>query len=96
MIFRKISNAGDIHQLQEDLVILIQWSKKWHMTFYVETCKVMHVGNHNDQKVNYFIQGCQLDECHEEKDLGFKSGFPMDASLFKGLSDVRSAKEISC
>jgi len=30
----------------------------------------MHIGNHKDPKANYFMQGCQLDECFEEKDLG--------------------------
>jgi len=26
--------------------------------------------NHKDPKANYFMQGCQLAECYEEKDLG--------------------------
>ena len=69
-MFRKISNTGDTRQLQEDLDVLIQWSKKWQMLFNVEKCKVMHIGNPKDPKVNYFMQGCQLDECLEEKDLG--------------------------
>ena len=69
-MFRKISNAGDTRQLQEDLDVLIQWSEKWQMSFIVEKCKVMLIGNHKDPKANYFMQGCQLDECFEEKDLG--------------------------
>ena len=69
-MFRKISNTGDTRQLQEDLDVLIQWSKKWQMLFNVEKCKVMHIGNPKDPKANYFMQGCQLDECLEEKDLG--------------------------
>ena len=40
------------------------------MLFNVEKCKVMHIGNPKDPKANYFMQGCQLDECFEEKDLG--------------------------
>ena len=37
---RKISNTVDIRILQEDLDTLVQWSKKWQMTFNVEKCKV--------------------------------------------------------
>jgi len=29
----------------------------------------MHIGNHNDPKVKYFVQGCQLDEYYAEKGL---------------------------
>ena len=69
-IFRKISNTSDTRLLQEDLDTLVQWSKKWKMTFNMEKCKVMHIGKQNEQKANYYVQGCELKECEEEKDLG--------------------------
>ena len=69
-MFRKISNAADSYILQEDLDTLVQWSKKWQMTFNVEKCKVMHIGKQKELRANYFMHGYELQECHEEKDLG--------------------------
>ena len=69
-VFRKINNNTDNHQLQEDLDTLIQWSKKWQMMFNVEKCKVIHFGSQTDKKENYFMEGCQLEESHQERDLG--------------------------
>ena len=69
-IFREIKTSEDIHLLQEDLNILVKWSKDWQMTFNVDKCKKMHIGNSNHQKADNFMEGKKLEECHEEKDLG--------------------------
>ena len=37
-IFRKVNNAGDRQHLQNDLDILVKWSEKWQMLFYVGKC----------------------------------------------------------
>ena len=46
-IFRKIVSDEDSRQLQNDLDLLLQWAEDWQMTFNIEKCKVMHIGNRN-------------------------------------------------
>jgi len=69
-IFRKIVSDEDSRQLQNDLDLLLQWAEDWQMTFNIEKCKVMHIGNQNLSSVCYYMNGCKLAECQEEKDLG--------------------------
>ena len=38
-IFREIRTTEDTQQLQEDLDMLVKWSKDWQMTFNIEKCK---------------------------------------------------------
>ena len=63
-----IANSGS-NILQQDLYNVLEWAKKWKMEFNVEKCKVMHIGNSNP-KFKYNMDGKELNETTEEKDLG--------------------------
>jgi hypothetical protein len=47
----------------------VGWSKEWLMLFNVEKCKVMLIGFGNG-RARYMMDGVQLQEMHEEMDLG--------------------------
>ena len=68
-IFGVVANNEDIKKLQGDLINVCRWSKDWLMLFNVEKCKVMHIG-YNNKKVNYEMDGKNLEVVDEEKDLG--------------------------
>src|SRR6202142_2140767 len=57
-----------INGVREDLKKLDDWTVLWQMKFNVDKCKVMYLGNHN-RKAKYEIQGKELGEIDEEKDL---------------------------
>jgi ribonuclease P/MRP protein subunit RPP40 len=67
--------GGGVHQIQGtttiqgDLDRIVEWAEKWQMTFNVEKCKVMHMGNKNN-KVEYRIGNDKLLIVETEKDLG--------------------------
>ena len=63
-----IANSGS-NILQQDLYNVLEWAKKWKMEFNVEKCKVMHIGNSNP-KSKYKMDGKELNETTEERDLG--------------------------
>lgn len=55
--------------LQQELLRLQEWSKKWLLEFNESKCSVMHLGRTN-QKYDYSINNTVLTESKEEKDLG--------------------------
>ena len=63
------NNETAVKQLQEDLNRIGEWSQKWQMPFNLDKCKVMHVGQRNEN-AKYELLGKQLEVCNEEKDLG--------------------------
>jgi hypothetical protein len=79
--------AGSIEQvygIREDLSRLDEWSQRWQMKFNVDKCKVMYLG-HGNSKAKYEIQGKELGEIVEEKDLGvyFDNTWKAGANCFK-------------
>jgi len=44
-IWAKIKDTGDSDLLQQDLNMLVDWSKQWLLSFNTEKCKVMHIGH---------------------------------------------------
>ena len=44
-IWTKIKDTGDSDLLQQDLNILIEWSKQWLLAFNTEKGNVMHIGH---------------------------------------------------
>jgi ribonuclease P/MRP protein subunit RPP40 len=68
-LYRQVRTAEDIANLRNDLEKLVGWSKEWLMLFNVEKCKVMHIGFGNG-RARYMMDGVQLQEVHEEMDLG--------------------------
>jgi hypothetical protein len=69
----KVGNSAktvkDREDLQEALDKLSNWADRWGMEFNVNKCKVMHVG-HNNEKHIYTMNGQQLAETEEERDIG--------------------------
>ena len=68
-IYRQIDSEDDIKILQEDLIKLEEWSKKWLLKFNVDKCKTMHFG-HANPEFSYELNGKKLNRSSEEKDLG--------------------------
>jgi len=68
-IIRKVTNATDGLQLQQDLDMLCGWSHKWHMDF--NFAKVQdHAHGNGSTEYDYSMRGRQLDVVTTEKDLG--------------------------
>ena len=69
----KIGNKATLpqqrQQIQSDLNKLVEWSERWQMSFNVDKCKVLHIGNKNT-KAKYTMNGTQLKAVDKEKDLG--------------------------
>ena len=63
------ANADAVHNMQQDLARIGEWSERWHMPFNLEKCKVMHVGATNPN-ANYSLLGSELATTTAEKDLG--------------------------
>ena len=68
-IFNVINNREDAAKLQNDLYTLFGWSQCWLMLFNIEKCMTMHFGLRNIC-ADYEINGVQLKNVNEEKDLG--------------------------
>ena len=68
-IYRQIKSREDARILQEDLIKLQEWSRKWLLQFNEDKCKVMHFGKKNP-KNQYQLNDKTLEETVLEKDLG--------------------------
>ena len=55
--------------MQETIDNLAAWAKKWGMEYNTKKCKVLHVGK-NNPKIKYYMDGIELEETKDEKDLG--------------------------
>ena len=43
-IYGRVDSWEDRNRLQRDLERLVEWADRWHMSFNVGKCKVMHLG----------------------------------------------------
>ena len=71
-IWNKIKDTGDSDLLQQDLNMLMDWSKQWLLAFNTEKCNIMHIG-HDLPTVYTMSDGnntIQLETITVEKDLG--------------------------
>ena len=66
---KMIKDAEDARSLQENLDKICQWAETWKMSFNIKKCKVMHFGK-NNIRYGYKMNGRDLEEVKEEKDLG--------------------------
>jgi len=70
-LYRIIRSPEDCLQLQRDIDVLVQWSKTWLLSFSVNKCKVLHIGNTaincNHQ---YMLQDVELELLEDMRDLG--------------------------
>ena len=64
-----VKNEMDKNVLQNTLNKLCKWAEDWGMCFNEKKCTVLHVGKNNN-KFDYFMNGVQLSESKQEKDLG--------------------------
>ena len=60
---------NDTMELQEDINKLVEWVKRWQMSFNVDKCSVMHIG-HNNMKKPYNMSNQQLPTTDQQRDLG--------------------------
>jgi len=71
-IWKVIFKESDSCELQENLLHLQEWNKKWLLKFNPDKCNVMHVGH--SMATQYVMeqdgQSWNLSEVTEEKDLG--------------------------
>ena len=65
----RVTSTAEKALLQSDLDCLVNWSKKWQMTYNVEKCKVLHIGSNNNRS-NYLMNSTEITKVKEEKDLG--------------------------
>ena len=64
-----VNCEADRAVLQAALDELCKWAERWLMRFNVEKCHVVHVG-HRNKKFSYEMNGAQLSESEQEKDIG--------------------------
>ena len=65
-----ICNANCHEDITEDLKELEYWEKLWLLSFNVDKCKVVHVKHNVNPNHKYYLNGLQLKESDQEKDLG--------------------------
>ena len=70
-MFGRVPRPSSTLSFQADLCSLGDWSEKWLLHSNVTKCKTMHLGIANPQ-APYFLDGTQLTEVPQEKDLGIK------------------------
>ena len=68
-IFKSVRSTDDNKKLQDDLDSLTEWSTRWQLPFNVEKCNSLHIGRNNRKHI-YEMDGKELDQVKEEKDLG--------------------------
>jgi ribonuclease P/MRP protein subunit RPP40 len=68
-LYGVVANQQDIERLKNDLKNLCNWSADWLVLFNVVKCKVMHF-RYNNSKSTYEMNGKDLEEISEERDLG--------------------------
>ena len=75
-IFKSVRSTDDNKKLQDDFDSLTEWSTQWQLPFNVEKCKSLPIGRNNRKHI-YEMDGKELDQVKEEKDLGV----PIDNEL---------------
>lgn len=68
-LFKEIKNKEDCEALQEDLLRMESWSKKWLLRFHPQKCCVMRIGSAQEESFIYKMEE-ELREVKHEKDLG--------------------------
>ena len=89
-----IKNDNDRATLQCCLDNLVDWTKKWGMEFNVKKCKVMRVGK-ADTAPNYTMNGIQLSETQEEKDIGVTVQANLKPSRHCSIAATRATSVLS-
>ena len=72
-IFKVLNSENDKDILQSDLTSLMEWSKKWLLSFHPDKCKHIHITRERGDPIDhryYLIQGKDLELIESEKDIG--------------------------
>ena len=71
-IYRKILTKEDSEKLQKDIDNLVEWTKKWKVTFNADKCHVLTLGKFVNitHTHRYVVSGEELEHVYVEKDLG--------------------------
>ena len=70
-LYRSIRSVEDCFMLQNDINIMLDWSRHWLLSFNVSKCKVLHIGN-TPYTGNYALNGIQLELLDNYRDLGIQ------------------------
>ena len=83
-----VKGVEDRDRLQLVLNNLVAWADHWGMKFNMAKCKVVHFGFRNP-KYSYVMNGVELEESKEEKDLGviMNNKLTVSAQCDKGNQD---------
>ena len=88
-----VTSSDQYHTAQEDIDMLNKWEQDWLLRFNVKDgkCKVLHIGKDNP-KNDYFMNGIQLPEVGDEKDLGVltSSDLHWNSCIEKAVSKAKS------
>ncbi len=63
----KVDNG--VEELQSGIDNMAEWGIKWQLPFNIGKCKSLHSGRTNGKHV-YTLKGHNLEQMHQEKDLG--------------------------
>ena len=68
---------------KEDLLVLEQWSKEWHITFNVAKCASLQIGKKMVEHPGYNLCGVELDQVDSHQYLGIhlKSNLKWDEHI---------------
>ena len=70
-LYRSIRSVEDCFVLQNDINVILDWSRHWLLSFNVSKCKVLHIGN-TPYTGNYALDGIQLELLDNYRDLGIQ------------------------
>ena len=70
-LYRSIRSVEDYFVLQNDINIMLDWSRHWLLSFNVSKCKVLHIGS-TPYTGNYVLDGIQLELLDNYRDLGIQ------------------------
>ena len=82
-----VKDEEDTKKMQSLVDKLQRWAETWGMMFNASKCHIMHVG-FNNPEFQYTMNGTQIGESKEEKDLGVW----MEASMKPGKQCATAAK----
>ena len=73
-LWKEIKGISDCEELQQDLVRIYQWTKKWLLSLNIDKCKCVSMVNFSkiDKKIDfiYSLGNINLESASQEKDLG--------------------------
>ena len=71
LLYRNINSEEDITILQQDLISLSQWAKKWQMNFNPSKCECLRISNKSNlPNLTYHIDYTNIQQVEHAKYLG--------------------------